>query len=86
MTYIEGHKKSGLKVGNIVNVTRKAKNHEQWYNIWLSEMDKYVNKSGIIAKDHEDKGFLIKFNDESLYVFPYFVLSSRKDKIKKILE
>ena len=88
INYLQKHNKSGLKVGDIVRILRKAKNHENgWNDIWITDMNIYVNRSGIIIRDNEERGFMIDFKDNNkLYVFPYFILTSRKDKIKKILE
>ena len=48
-------------------------------------MDKFIGKSCIISKDVFDSGFKLKLSGEN-FNFPYFVLSNRYLKIKKILE
>ena len=87
MSYLEGHKKSGLKVGDKVIIIKKAKDYERgWDNIWVNGMNEYISKSGYISHDGGILGFEISSENIKNYCFPYFVLSSRKDKIKKILE
>ena len=86
MSYLIKHKKSGLKIGNIVTIIRKCKNHEQgWEDSWNPNMDKCIGKKGKIINDDLKKGFVVSLENECWW-FPYFVLNSRKDKIKKILE
>ena len=56
MSYLEGHIKSGFKVGDIVNVTRMAISHEQgWDNSWNNDMDKFIGKTGTIVEDKKVK-------------------------------
>ena len=73
MSYLKGHKKSGLKVGDIVTVIKKAETNEQgWADVWINDMDNYVGKSGYISDDKKYKGFYVIFTNNS-FVFPYFV-------------
>ena len=88
MSYLSGHINSGLKVGDKVKVFKISKSDENgWDNTWVKEMNEYVNRSGIIIYDNRSHGFKLYFNDgyQTHFEFPYFVLSNRKEKIKKIL-
>lgn len=74
--YIEGHRKSGIKVGDKVRVTRKAENHEGgWCEFWVKPMNRFVGEEVLVTKDHEESGF---YCGEGFifgtFNFPYFVL------------
>lgn len=81
-SYLDLHKKSGLKVGDKVKVLRKAENHENgWHNYWVEEMDSYVEKSFEIIEDNDSMGFALKEKNEcSYFYFPYFVLEKIKEE------
>ena len=86
MSYLEGHENSGLKVGDIVKVTRKSESNERgWSNSWIKDMNKFIGKECKIILDNNDRGFRLELNGEQ-WNFPCFVLSNRYLKIKKILE
>lgn len=57
--YTEGHRKSGIKVGDKVRVIRKAEDYEDdWDNTWEYEMDSLLNeKERNIIVDLEEEGF-----------------------------
>lgn len=75
MDYLQGHKESGLKVGDKVRIIRKASDYENgWRNIWPSFMDKYIREIGKIIKDHEAIGFGVTFSDGVEFSYPFFVL------------
>lgn len=72
MTYLEGHEASGLKIGDMVKITRKAKSNEDgWDNNWDKGMDKYIGKEFVISFDAHKHGF--RLLNES-YCYPYFIL------------
>lgn len=75
-TYLDGHKKSGIKVGDQVKVLRIARSYERkWENVWPESMDKSVGKVLRVTKDSGERGFEL----EAYFDYPYFVL----EKIKK---
>ena len=84
MTYLQGHNKSGLKVGDTVRVTRKAKDYERgWLCGWLKEMDSWVQKVGKIASADRVLGFRVEVPGSShTWMFPYFVLEKVTPKRK----
>ncbi len=80
-SYLKRQELSGLRVGDTVRVTRKAKDYENgWDNCWVGEMDDFVGKtfeiigirgeSGIILQHAETLPFNFNINPR----FPYFVL------------
>jgi hypothetical protein len=72
MTYLEGTKESGIKVGDRVNVTRSALTLENgWENSWATGMDSYVGGTYIVLREDDGYGYFIGKMD---YEFPYFVL------------
>ena len=84
LLYLKNQNNSGLKVGDKVKIIKKTEDYEQgWATKWNPEMDKYIGLSTKITECVEHFGFKLEL---CVYLFPYFVLNSRKDKIKKILE
>lgn len=76
MTYLQGHKKSGLKVGDTVIVKRSCADCEGgWYNSWSAGMDKIIECERKIVCDNKTRGFRLS---NTLYDFPYFVLEKVK--------
>lgn len=72
--YLENHKKSGLKVGDLVRVSRFAlTNEEGWDNCWCFEMNDAIGKEFYILFDVGVFGFTLDINGE-LWDFPYYVL------------
>lgn len=70
MNYIEAQEASGLKIGDIVKVVRKAKDGEKgWDNSWIDDR-MFIGDVGVI-KSIDNEGITI-FNNR--YKFPYFVL------------
>jgi hypothetical protein len=70
MSYLEGHKNSGIKIGDRVKVLRKANDEENdWSNAWVDNMDKYIGQIVMVLDDGNLLGFQI-----GNYHFPYFVL------------
>lgn len=66
-----------LKVGDEVIVTGRAPSCTMgWADHWVSDMDKYVGRSGVITRIHSDMGVMIDFGDGSYrnYNFPRSVL------------
>lgn len=81
LTYEEAQELSGLKVGDWVKITRKAKDGENgWENNWLLPADENINKIGIIRNIHGNKGIEvfasngINNTDTIGYKYPFFVL------------
>ena len=74
--YVEGHRKSGIKVGDKVRVTRKAEDYEDgWDNTWECEMDSLLNEKEFnIVEALEEKGFGIIVPYNRYWWLPYFVL------------
>jgi hypothetical protein len=71
MDYLNGHSKSGIKVGDKVKVLRRAKNHQDgWDNIWADSMDKSVGLVFQVVRDDGVAGFWLS----DYYRYPYFVL------------
>ena len=82
--YIKRQNNSGIEVGDMVKVTRIAKSHEEgWSTMWIDDMDNYVGKTCRVV-DISERG--IQLVDDKNAYFPFFILSNRKDKIKKLLE
>lgn len=73
--YLKGHLESGLRVGERVKITRRAKGYEGgWVNEWISElMDRHVGCSGTIVYDEECGGFKVSIGGD-VWCYPYFVL------------
>ncbi len=90
--YLRKHNQSGLKVGDIVKVTRKAENNELgWRNCWIKLKDEWIGKHVKIHADHGQEGFeiddrILRF-EYGYYHAPYFILSKEEIEfttIKKI--
>lgn len=76
-TYIKKQKECGIHEGDYVRVIRKAKRDEDgWCNSWVTIMNLFIGKTGIVKRIHESLGIEVHFEDykESDYVFPYFCL------------
>lgn len=87
-TYIELHEASGLKKGDFVEVTRRAKTDEKgWGNSWISpSMNRAVGLVGRIAIDNGVHGFTLDFKEEKglNFDYPCFVLKKvRKPRSTK---
>ena len=85
VSYLTGHKKCGIKVGDKVKVKRKAESYELgWNNSWAGDMDSAVGRIGIVTVDNGQCGFELKFRptkskvDPTEYAFPYYVLEKVK--------
>lgn len=87
MSYLELHKKSGLKVGDLVEVTRKAEDYEcGWGCRWHSRLDSFVGGTFNIVEDAEENGFLLySLEQESGFYFPSFVLAKKMDTKQSLL-
>jgi hypothetical protein len=74
--YLVGHEASGLKIGDIVRITRVAEDYEAgWDLVWPSNDASDVGRIGKIDRDDNYIGFRVFFEDEDCgYYFPYFVL------------
>ena len=65
----------GVKVGDCVNVLRKAgKDEEDWGDAWMPDMDNYIGSFYEITEICPDG---IELDSE--YIFPYFVLEKISD-------
>lgn len=74
--YLLAQEHCGLKVGDWVRVTRKAKDHESgWGGTWVTGSNKLLNKKGVI-QSIDKNGVSITFPKEKAinFSFPYFVL------------
>jgi hypothetical protein len=84
--YLEEHNASGFEPGDIVKITRAAKDGENgWENGWNEVMDSHVGQYGVIADDAKENGFqiLTKETGKTMglfrpYCFPYFILEKVK--------
>ena len=79
--YLAFHKASGLKVGDKVKITRKAKDYEMgWGDIWASYMDDYIsNNTYKITGDAKSYGWEL----DNKCAFPTFVLQKIDEPAKK---
>lgn len=88
MDYIDGHEKSGFKVGQQVRVVCTARTHERgWKNSWEKQMTDMVGEVGTIVADSGSNGFLLKFKSPTGSFFgsceyPYFVLLDAKLSVR----
>jgi hypothetical protein len=86
--YLMGHKKSGLKIGDEVEILPPEFCEEEltWDNKWASPMSDSIGRKGIIVRDNGSMGFAVKMkeSDSNLnsYCFPYYSLK----KVKKAKE
>ena len=72
-TYAELHAECGLKVGDMVRITRIAASYENgWGDTWSRFMDKFVGTVGPISQDNGEEGFNIERAGN--WNYPYFVL------------
>ncbi len=85
VSYLTGHKKCGIKVGDKVKVKRRAESHEAgWENSWVEVMNSTVRRIGRVEMDDKGYGFELAFRptkskpDPSGFSFPYFVLEKVK--------
>jgi len=76
MGYIEGHKKSGFKVGDTVKIIRKAQSQEDgWGSIWNNSMDHLIGTYVKIKENFNNTwGFQIKTSSGINWNVPWFVL------------
>jgi hypothetical protein len=75
--YLKWHEKSGIKVGDIVRVLRKAQDEEMgWALAWLGTMDETVGQIFIVEEDDKVEGFGLSNN----WNYPYFVLEKVEEK------
>jgi hypothetical protein len=76
--YLEGFKRSGLKVGDRVYLIRRAEKEEGgWNYIWLTEMDSLIGKHYIITDIYTNGNIMIG----RLRMFPYFVFEKVNPRI-----
>lgn len=75
--YTEMQARSGLRVGDVVKIVRKAEYQEaDWSQSWVFEMDKCIGKEFTITAI-KDYGIIFK---ETGFIFPYFVLVKKDVK------
>jgi len=85
--YIEKERKSGIKPGDIVRVTRRANDYDGgWLNTWEKEMSEMIGEELKVSRiaDH-GLGISLYLEGFGIFCFPYFVLekigeSSRENK------
>lgn len=82
LSYAERQAKSGINVGDVVRVERKAETNEQgWDNCWTSSMDDTIGKVGKVI-DANEHGFYVAFPElMEGWRLPYFALSKVDDVI-----
>lgn len=75
MDYLNGHKASGLRIGDRVRITRKADNAENgWKSYWAPIMDCTVGEIGTIESDDNYYGFKVNVGPGGDWRYPYFIL------------
>lgn len=80
--YMDGHKASGIKVGDRVRITRKASRCERgWNNTWTPVMDAAVGSEGTVLFDWDVSGFRVDVGKFPLS-YPYFVLEKVTEPAK----
>jgi hypothetical protein len=72
--YLKSHRSSKFKVGDKVKILRIAKELEQGWEGTTYARD-YVGKVGLIARDLNEKGFVIQFEDKYQAVAPWFTVN-----------
>ena len=80
--YEERQAECGLKVGDIVKISRKAEDYEDgWDNWWSEYADTWVGKTGKIIRDCKGGGFKVFCEEKNnWWLFPYFVLEKVEEK------
>ena len=82
-TYAERQAECGLKVGDRVRVTRRAKFHESgWGTCWSSLMNNMVDNIFVIDKISNIYGIKLT-TDVGSYYFPYFALEKVEEPQKE---
>ena len=86
MGYLDDHKKSGFKVGDIVKITRKAQSDENgWSSVWNDSMNYLVGLEVEINLDNGNTwGFQIKTTNGSTWNVPWFILEKVEDSELKV--
>ena len=80
-------KENGLKKGDYVKVTRRAKDHEDgWDGHWAKEMDDFIGKVILVSDIGESTGVILSYCccDWAGYDFPYFVLEKVEPEPKYV--
>ncbi len=89
MEYLEGHKASGFKPGDVVRVTGIAESYQNgWECVWSQDMNETVGKTGMIDIDQNLSGFgvVIQYDSYSItWFYPYFVLEKVVNKGEEVL-
>ena len=74
--YLKKHKASGIKVGDIVKVVRRAESFENgWNDVWEQSMDEAIGQISTVTADDDDGGFELNYD----CFYPYFVLEVQYD-------
>lgn len=69
--YLAMQEASGIEVGDVVKILRKATDHEMgWKNTWPCEMDEHVGQTEVVS-DIAKGGITL---DNHFFAFPFFVL------------
>jgi hypothetical protein len=83
MSYLSEQNKCGLKINDMVIVTRKAFKYENgWENLWPSYMDEIVGKVCKITGIY-NTGILLEDGKYNRFYFPYFVLKKYDEELIK---
>ena len=84
MSYVEEQEESGLKVGDLVRVTRTAKDDERgWENSWINHV--MTPLVGTIQQITEITDWGVQLEGSGGYEFPYFVLEKVEESARETL-
>jgi len=83
-TYLDGHKASGLKVGDTVRIKARGTSDDLrgWDATWTEGMNKSIGLTGVITGDAGKSGFRTYIKGESFYQFPYTSLEKVEPKYR----
>ena len=83
--YLELHKASGIKVGDLVEIVDYASSYEHgWNNVWIEDMDYFVGSVQEVTGDMGSAGFMLDITGTAAY--PYFVLEKVTEEIPSVPE
>ncbi len=85
--YLDEHSACGLKVGDKVRVTRKARSKENgWDSYWVPAKNHCIGQVYEIQEDCEEAGFRLRDSHPGYkygWCFPYFILENAEPPKQK---